>query len=405
MAFNSYSGCQKCTVRGRLSQQFRAMSFPQSNCPRRTNESFRMRAQEEHHHENRSLIELLHDVDMVADFPTSDPLHLLELGIMKRCLKRWMEGSKTYKRHLKMNDINQINLLLSQMRNEMPTEIHRAIRNLDTISFWKETEFRTFLLYIGIAVMTDFLTKEEYEHFKLLICSVILCSSDAYKSIVHRSILVDTLLGDYFEDYTDIYGEFTITSNVHNLCHLLEDIRRFGDLNTISTYPFENCLQTMKKKLRSANNPLQQIGRRFSEIEYELNCLPFTFETSKIHEDELKYPLKGHTAKFQSVILKDFRVSSKKIGDQWVMDKRNRIFRFDHAAYDLEGKIILHGYEIMDKTDFFTVPFHSSKISIYISDTKRTSIMQCKIEDIKCKMIRLSYKSKFVFQPLLHTLH
>lgn len=147
--------------------EFRAMSFPQTNCTRRSNESFRMLLHEDHHHEYRSLIELLDDVDLVADFPTSDPLHLLELGIMKKCLKRWTEGTKTYKRHLRTNDINQINLLLTQIRTEMPTEIHCAIRHLDTLGFWKGTEYRAFLLYIGIVVLPDFLTKEEYEHFKL----------------------------------------------------------------------------------------------------------------------------------------------------------------------------------------------------------------------------------------------
>lgn len=58
------------------------MSFPRIDDVRRTNESFRARSQPEHHKEYSPLEAL--EINMVSDFPTSDPLHLLELGVMKR---------------------------------------------------------------------------------------------------------------------------------------------------------------------------------------------------------------------------------------------------------------------------------------------------------------------------------
>lgn len=82
---------------------------------------------------------------------------------------------------------------------------------------------------------------------------------------------------------------------------MLEDVRKFGNLNTISTYPFENCLQTMKRKLRSVNSPLEQIGRRFSEIECELNSKPFDLSLQKKCQEliagELKYPFENDIKK------------------------------------------------------------------------------------------------------------
>lgn len=231
------------------------MSFPRTGCIKRSNESFRRREQIEHHNEHRSVIEELHDVDMVADFPTSDPLHLLELGVMKRCLTRWKEGTKSYKRHFRTAELSRINSLLLQTRKEMPTEIHRAVRDLDTLHFWKGTEFRTFLLYLGNIVLKNVVELDEYNYFRLLSCAVILCSSDVYKRVVDNTVLVDRLLGDYIEEYIHLYGEQTISSNVHNLCHLLDDIRRFGNLNTISAYPFESYLGLMKNKLRAMKKP------------------------------------------------------------------------------------------------------------------------------------------------------
>lgn len=78
--FNSKYGCQKCTVLGEYSEN--RMSFPNFNAERRTNDSFRER-KDKHHHKEVSPFEQL-DMDMVFGFPTSDSLHLIDSGVMRR---------------------------------------------------------------------------------------------------------------------------------------------------------------------------------------------------------------------------------------------------------------------------------------------------------------------------------
>lgn len=63
------------------------MSFPRLSKELRTDENFRFPhidspAQINHIKEHSIMKEL--PIDMVSSFPTSDPLHLLELGIMKK---------------------------------------------------------------------------------------------------------------------------------------------------------------------------------------------------------------------------------------------------------------------------------------------------------------------------------
>lgn len=72
------------------------MAFPYFDAPLRTDENFRNRTQPEHHSEEESspLEEL--PIDMIKCFPTSDPLHLLELGIMKKLLFIWIYGSSYF---------------------------------------------------------------------------------------------------------------------------------------------------------------------------------------------------------------------------------------------------------------------------------------------------------------------
>lgn len=56
--------------------------MPESNDELRTDTQFRDRSQIEHHRE-LSVLERL-PIDMIKDFVTSDSLHLIDLGIVKR---------------------------------------------------------------------------------------------------------------------------------------------------------------------------------------------------------------------------------------------------------------------------------------------------------------------------------
>lgn len=89
---NAKFGCRKCMLGGTFYSSVRHMSFPRiitSDLERqtelRTNENFRNRSQPAHHLAKSELEAL--PIDMVKDFTTSDSLHLLDLGVMKRYIQ------------------------------------------------------------------------------------------------------------------------------------------------------------------------------------------------------------------------------------------------------------------------------------------------------------------------------
>lgn len=159
---NAYEGCQKCTTRGVYCKKSHRMSFPRINCENRTDYAFRIRSVPDHHREY-SIIEEL-PIDMVDDFVTSDSLHLLHLGLMKKCLEIWTDGSKSFKHKWTGENITELNESLRHCNSQMPTDIHRAVRTLDVVKYWKGTEFRSLLNYVGIVLLKPVLRKEEYEH-------------------------------------------------------------------------------------------------------------------------------------------------------------------------------------------------------------------------------------------------
>lgn len=77
-------------AQGIYSRALRKMSFPriaitddERKKELRTDAQFRDRYQPEHHHDERTILEEL-PINMIEAFPTSDALHLFDLGITKR---------------------------------------------------------------------------------------------------------------------------------------------------------------------------------------------------------------------------------------------------------------------------------------------------------------------------------
>lgn len=200
--FNSRYGCQKCTTIGEYDTSSRTMCFPNIKAKRRTDLMFRQKEQPKHHKET-SLFEEL-SINMVSSFTVSDSLHLLDLGVMKRCLLRWIGKTKKYERKWNQNLIDSTSQLLLQCNEQKPSDIHRAIRDLNTIKHWKGVEFRTILLYAGMVVLQPALNSDEYEHFLTLCCAVTICSCDKYKMLIP---LAGKMFNVYIKKYIELYGK------------------------------------------------------------------------------------------------------------------------------------------------------------------------------------------------------
>lgn len=176
--FNSYHGCSKCYVIGEYDKLGRHMFYPNAYAMLRTDSSFRSKSDPDHHKGDTPLQEL--PIDLISDFPIADRLHLIDLGIMKKCLLAWISGSFGFDAKWSARDINKVSEQLEACNNQMPLEIHRAIRTLDSIKFWKALEFRTFLLYVGLVVIKDSVQPIVYEHFLTLFCAVTICTTKFY---------------------------------------------------------------------------------------------------------------------------------------------------------------------------------------------------------------------------------
>lgn len=397
--FNHKNGCQRCETTGKFYNPSHRMSFPRIGTPR-TNISFRERLQPDHHKAYSILEEL--PIDMVNDFPTSDVLHLLHHGVMKKCLSMWIEGNSHYGFKWSKRDIKDINSYIVECNKDMPSDMHRSLRTLDFWKYWKGTEFRTFLMYTGIVILKDFLEPEAYKHFLTLCCAVRLCSSDSYEDVLP---LVQNLFDEFVENFITMYGEDNVVSNVHNLRHIHRDVERFGNINSISTYKFENSLRLMKLNLQFSDSPLEQLARRLIEMSIEPKLSVNTTD-SDIFVPEMKYL---HESNEFSPVFKYLRfspnyfLSIKKFGDKWFLTHDRDIVEMKFA-YRFGKDYYIRGNSIKKSFDFFSQPFSSHFANIFISEYETNEPEDYNVECINCKLVCLNYHNKYVFIPLLHTM-
>lgn len=350
---------------------------------------------------------------MVLDFPVSDSLHLIDLGIMKRCVLGWRDGSfNGYKTKWRAADIMSITYWLQQCK--LPAEIHRAVRGLDTVAFWKASEFRTFLYYLGIVVLQKHLQPDAYDHFLVLFCAVTICSSESYG---HLLSIAQELFDTYIEYYKDIYGEAHMTSNVHNLCHVVEEVRRFGVLSSFNAYPFENTLHHIKRLLRTGHKPLHQAAKRIIEKTYmEIDTHGTSLKTPRPRKklktyENFDYSLLNLEVINKAIILfhdgidlQNFSLINN-ASDCWFFTENNDIVKL-RCVVAHNNNYFLFGTALKNKNLFFERPILSSHLNIFLSDLQCVdNSLLYSINEIKCKLVSISYDlNKSVFIPLIHTI-
>lgn len=407
--FNAQEGCLKCTTVGEFSYVSNTNIFPRTICEKRTDAKFRQKLYGAHHKYDSPMLQL--NIDMVEQFPVSDCLHLLHLGVMKRFLFGWRDGTFRLS-NTKWPAKTTIEVSAYLKECKMPAEIHRTVRGLDCLTHWKGTEYRTFLHYIGIVILKDNLTKDAYVHFCLLFCATTICTSQQYHQLLPTA---RAMLLQFLETFAEIYGQHHLTSNVHNLSHIVDEVERFGLLDSFSAYPFENALGKIKRLIRSGNLPLSQVAKRVVE---NFNCTMDSTQTSK-NSNEPTLSKRNDGTNVPDVYKTEENSFYDKIqfknvcygtdsANCWLLTNDKKIFMLKNIIFEKNKRHKLCCVEIKEKHNFFTIPLESKRLNIYcvehFEEYKQTQINIIEIHAIKCKMVCLKYHNQLVFIPLLHSL-
>lgn len=392
--FNGKFGCLKCTTKGRYSHETRTMTFPEVQADLRTDQQFREFKYPEHQRAISPLTEL--PIDMIEDVIVADSLHLLELGIMRKLMNSWRTGAMTKRAKWSVHGKQQFSAELVALR--FPAEIHRRMRSLEHMSLWKGLEFRIFLNYAGVVLLKDYLPSKYYDHFLLLFCAVRICSVEAYKDFLP---IAKMLFLDFINGFKKLYGSEFVTSNVHNLCHITDEVEKFGNLISLSAYPFENYLHSLKKLVKPGPNPLIQVANRVLEVEGndkepsgELIPSNRSIVINVLNDD-----------KNCKITLSEFILTTKFV-NKWFLTKDLKIVGMTGIKEQC-GEAIIQGHHLIQKQDLFPEPMKSSFLHVYKSKVTKgntSKLADYRPDAILCKMVPFTRRHEIVFIPLMHTL-
>lgn len=295
--------------------------------------------------------------------------------------------------------------------SKLPKEIKRPMRGLDELPHWKATEYRSFLLYLSVVVTKTFFESEEiFEHFLHYFCAITICSR--HDQLKQNLDIARQILLRFLEGLKIIYGKHLFTSNMHNLCHLLDDVQRFGPLDSFSAYPFESKLWYLKNLIRSGRMPLSQIANRLTEIQdnyFLLKCEEKKNPTlkRKIYDydglDEVieLYLKRNNNVSLYSLLELDYYcLNARNDADRWILTHKFQIFLVEYISYNLnDNSIRLWGRTLTNIYDYFSSPVPSSSLQIFATDMQTDRIHSIS------KMVKIIIKQNFALMlPLLHTL-
>lgn len=336
VTFNASYGCDQCTCWA-VHDGKRLIWTQTNSIDLRTDESFRLRQQPQYHKGN-SVFEML-PLDMVEDFPI-DFMHQAG-GTMRKLISWNVEGPRKGGEgrvmcRMSPSMVSMLDNRLRAIQNQIPNCFARKARPTTELQRYKFTELRQLLLYTGKIAFHGLMASSK--HYKHLCSFNVACSILVDDNLSHYLNLSELLLQGFVKDCIKLYGTAFMVYNVHAMLHLPRAAKKFGALDAVSAWPFENYLGKLKKHVKSGNRPIVSLKR---------GCL----EEKACHEG--KCDLEEKT---------DQHIATKRPNNSYVdMDSKSC---FDIVKVDPAGKMV-HAIKYLDPKPFFKEPVPSDVIGCF----------------------------------------
>lgn len=354
--FNSFRGCGVCCQLGEW--EGRTVWPYKKEWELRTDERFANFGYDQHQLGQSLLSEHL-KIGLVSQVPL-DYMHLVCLGVMKRIIKCWIGPKCPRQTKLPLTALTVISSRLLAMNKYLPNcnEFRRRPRPIEDFRFWKATEFRSFLLYLGPVVLSGVLSHNVYMHFLTFSIAIYIAADPALAKSSQWIAYANDLLHCFVKRTECIYGKQMMVYNLHSCLHLMGDVANFGCLDNFSAFPFENYMQKIKGMVRGPSKQLQQVCKRLSELQEN------DFGNNSKKQDVIRTK-NGQIFQLQSPSVAGNVIISIKEPDNCFLLDSQRIILISKIEKISDHDFIFSCSEMLNKSDFFTRPLPSSRLSIF----------------------------------------
>ena len=405
IAHSGFYSCERCVVRGESGPK-----FVETRCTLRDDASFRAHLYDYHQKEG-SLSPLTQlPLDMIAQFPL-DYMHLVLLGVVRRMIRLWLGTtdfkvtafSSNFRLCAKGND-KRIRDRVTLCSDHITSEFQRRPRQMDENKYFKAHEFRTLLCYtIPFIFRGVFNNDQVYTHFLLLVVSFrVMLGQKPTPNLVRY---VRDLLHRFVMQVQQFYGTTHMTYSVHGLLHVVDDYERYGVLDRISAFPFENYMQKLKGYVSRPGKELQQIVKRKHEQSLLEICPCTMHESAEMRRKHERGPLGKFEdceidAQYEEVKLNCKKYSTN-LRDRCICVKDR--FGFIVNFVQIGDKLYTLVQFFENVQNFFVFPCESRKVGIV-----KCSCISEDIEAVdlsisqKCMSLPIPESNEFFVAKLLH---
>lgn len=227
-----------------------------------------------HFRENNQLqlSPLIKVVPLKSAFPP-EYMHLLCLGVCRKLFHFYFRPTKHLRLTCKLSSklIFDLSSSIRFVKPFIPSDFQRKPRGLNDLEYFKATEFRMFLLYLGPYMFKKYLPLSYYNHFCLLHFATYVFCSPKMSNLYHHA---QQCLNLFVHQMPSLFGQQSVSYNVHVLLHLKDFVEKYGSLDSWSTFPFENFLGKLKKRIHPTRGILQQTKNQLINLRTMNNMHP-----------------------------------------------------------------------------------------------------------------------------------
>jgi hypothetical protein len=139
---------------------------------------------------------------------------------------------------------------LINLSKHIPIEFSRDPRSLAEMARWKGTELHLFRDYLSITVFKNILPDTLYNHYLHFHVAIRSFSRDSTCQIDGVFTWCRALLNKFVNDSMTLMGRHFVSSYIHYLIHVVDDVEKFGPLPRWNGYWAENYLQMLKSLVK-----------------------------------------------------------------------------------------------------------------------------------------------------------
>lgn len=187
-------------------------------------------------------------IDIVEAVPVD---YMLE-GVSRRLLSTCIDSKNHTCRFYLGTVTKEIDEKLQQIKP--PPEFCRSPRSVSSMKQWKASEFRAWLLYYSIPVLTDILPADYIYHLSLLVSALHILLDDAI--LLTDIDKAHALLEHFYQLAPGLYNPGICTANMH---YLSRCVRNWGPLWGYSCFGFESMNGHLRKSCHGTRLVLPQL--------------------------------------------------------------------------------------------------------------------------------------------------